>query len=205
VKARAAHVGSRALSGTDSPRLDAETTLVIGYGNSLRSDDGVGPAVASAVARWQRPDVRALAVHQLTPELAADLAAVDRAIFVDASAGGRHEEIEIVSLTAQEPGAQADRRPANVDGHRGDPRALLALCQLAYGRRPRAWWVTVPAVCLDFGETLSSATAAGMADALEAVRVLVEGRELPGHEAARQAPPAVSGSAPCAEAQPLYE
>jgi hydrogenase maturation protease len=45
--------------------------LVIGYGNELRSDDGVGPRVARAVAEWRLPGVEAIAVHQLTLELCA--------------------------------------------------------------------------------------------------------------------------------------
>jgi Ni,Fe-hydrogenase maturation factor len=47
--------------------------LVIGYGNELRGDDAIGQWVA-----------RAVAAHQLTPELAEDLAHTDYAVFVDA-------------------------------------------------------------------------------------------------------------------------
>ena len=38
--------------------------LVIGYGNELRGDDGVGPWVARSVADWQVAGVEAVAVHQ---------------------------------------------------------------------------------------------------------------------------------------------
>ena len=60
------------------------TILVIGYGNTLRSDDGVGPRVAMAVASREWPGFNAIAVQQLTPELAEPLAAAELAIFVDA-------------------------------------------------------------------------------------------------------------------------
>lgn len=59
--------------------------LVIGYGNELRGDDGVGPKVAEAVEAWKLAGVSVLALRQLTPELAADLAVVRRVIFVDAA------------------------------------------------------------------------------------------------------------------------
>jgi hypothetical protein len=65
-------------------RLKTITVLVIGYGNTLRGDDGVGYQVAETVAEWQLPQVRSIAVHQLLPELAADIAEVDLVIFVDA-------------------------------------------------------------------------------------------------------------------------
>jgi hydrogenase maturation protease len=44
--------------------------LVLGYGNTLRRDDAVGPLAAEAVAGWGRPGVLALALPQLLPELA---------------------------------------------------------------------------------------------------------------------------------------
>lgn len=57
--------------------------LLIGLGNSLRGDDGVGPQlVAWADGQW--PWLRVRAVHQLTPELSDDLAAARRVLFVDA-------------------------------------------------------------------------------------------------------------------------
>jgi hydrogenase maturation protease len=58
--------------------------LVIGYGNSLRSDDEAGCRVADLVASWELPYVRSLTVHQLTPELAEPIAQSELTIFVDA-------------------------------------------------------------------------------------------------------------------------
>jgi hydrogenase maturation protease len=181
VRAGAVFLAHRSPLSSESRAVSADTTLVIGYGNSLRTDDGVGPAVARAVARWRRPGVRTLAVHQLTPELASDLARVDRAIFVDARVADPHGDVEVVSLPGDDvgsPGADAHAgtvhsRRTVADGHHGDPRALLALAELAYGRRPRALLVTVPAVKLDFGEGLSSTTRARMSDALDAIRALL--------------------------------
>jgi Ni,Fe-hydrogenase maturation factor len=57
---------------------------VIGYGNTLRTDDGVGPYVATAVASWGLPGVVSVGVHQLTPELSELLASAELAVFVDA-------------------------------------------------------------------------------------------------------------------------
>ena len=52
--------------------------LVIGYGNSLRGDDGIGPAVAQAFADEDATECADVIVcHQLTPELAESIAAVD--------------------------------------------------------------------------------------------------------------------------------
>jgi hydrogenase maturation protease len=61
--------------------------VVIGFGNSLRQDDGFGPVVVERLsARVNDERVVLLAPSTLTPELAATLADTRRAIFVDACA-----------------------------------------------------------------------------------------------------------------------
>jgi Ni,Fe-hydrogenase maturation factor len=65
-----------------------EHLLVVGYGNPLRSDDGIAWHAAEQV-RQELPDAaRVICVHQLTPELAEDVAAADVVIFLDASGRG---------------------------------------------------------------------------------------------------------------------
>src|SRR6516162_7751336 len=59
--------------------------LVIGYGNTLRGDDGVGPRVAEAIGNLRLPGVRALICPLLTPELADPISRVEKVIFVDAA------------------------------------------------------------------------------------------------------------------------
>ena len=138
--------------------------LVIGYGNELRGDDAAGPCVARRVAGWGRPEVDGLAVHQLTPELAAALAGAEMVVFVDACAAGEEREVCVRRLEAG-PGA--------VVGHTSDPRWLLALAEAAYGRRPEAWLVTVPAADFGLGGRLSATATEGVAVALRQIDRLV--------------------------------
>src|SRR5947209_7059306 len=56
---RAGREDLRGLGGLEGAVMGG--VLVIGYGNELRGDDGVGPCVARTVASWQRPGLRALA------------------------------------------------------------------------------------------------------------------------------------------------
>ena len=139
---------------------------LIGYGNDLRGDDAVGQRVAAAVAKARLPDVRALAVHQLTPELAAQLADAQLAIFVDASGAER----ELMDICARPIVPVSSHVMA---GHTADPRTLLALAQLVYGRYPQAWWITIPALRYDFGADLSPEARRGAAAALGRIRALV--------------------------------
>jgi hydrogenase maturation protease len=141
--------------------------VVIGYGNELRSDDGVGPRIARTVAGWGLTGVRALAVPQLTPELAAVLAEADRAVFVDAALAGGP------SATAMRRLAPA--RQAEALTHAWGPQGLLALAERLYARHPVAWLVTVPGECFDMGEELSAAAEQGLAEALQQIRQWIEG------------------------------
>ena len=59
--------------------------LVIGYGNDLRCDDGIGQKVAKELnLNSSFTNLKSLAVSQLTPELAETIVKADIVIFVDA-------------------------------------------------------------------------------------------------------------------------
>lgn len=136
--------------------------LVIGYGNTLRGDDGIGPAVAEQVARLGLPGVRVLAVHQLAPELAADLADARVAVFVDATVGG--DAVAAVRL---------DAGRAGVTTHAADPPGLLALALEVYDRCPEAWLVTAAGADFGFREGLSPAARANASAARGCVEDLI--------------------------------
>ena len=119
--------------------------LVIGYGNALRGDDGIGPVVAEELAALASPGVRVIVAQQLMPEHATDLAAVGRVVFVDAAVGGE-------PVTVTELGPETTTPSLT---HTLDPRALLALARAAYGRSPRAWLVTGVGADFDYRDGLS--------------------------------------------------
>lgn len=141
-----------------------KTILVIGYGNPLRGDDGIGEQVAEAVALWNLSQVRSIATHQLTPELAEELSQVDCAIFVDACIAS-----EAFQITPLLPNTDAGSQL----GHYTDPRSLLALAEILYGKAPQAWLVAVPGVNFELGVSLSSQAREGVERALVKIRELV--------------------------------
>jgi hydrogenase maturation protease len=135
---------------------------VIGYGNRLRGDDAAGQLTVEIVEQWELAAVRTIIVQQLAPELAVALAETDAAIFVDAyRAEGVLAEayIEPIEAGGRELGA-----------HTGDPRALLMMAQVLYGRAPLSWLVAIPAVNLAYNQHLSSTAACGVAAALRLIR-----------------------------------
>jgi hydrogenase maturation protease len=137
--------------------------LVIGYGNTLRSDDAVGPKVAEAIEALHLAGVRTITCGILTPELADPISKAGSVVFVDASledAGG-------VKLRELSP---ADS--AQVFAHAADPRTLLALARDVLGRAPPGWWLTIPTESLAIGEELSTKAQNGIAEAVWIIRKL---------------------------------
>ncbi len=141
-------------------------TLIVGYGNPLRGDDGVGQAVARAFADEAAVDgVEAVACRLLTPELAERFAAAARVILIDAAAGLEAGRVSVIPL-------QAGQAPSSSLGHHVDPRELLRMAQRLYGRSPEAYLVTVAASSLELGEGLSAPVAAALPEVIATVRRL---------------------------------
>jgi len=146
------------------PGAITETTmLVIGYGNTLRSDDGAGHHVAERVEALRLPGVRTHTCPQLTIDLAAELAEAVTVVFVDATAGKKRDVVRIWL-------APDDSCP--VSSHATDPRALLALARELYGHAPGAWLLKVPAENFEHGESLSELSQRGIEDAVGEIRKL---------------------------------
>jgi hydrogenase maturation protein HypF len=148
--------------------------LVIGYGNTLRRDDGVGPKVVEALATENLPGVQPLACPQLTPEIAAPIAQARRVVFVDAAVDAPRE-VQLRPLTAA-PSAQ-------ILAHAADPRTMLALARDVFGHTPAAWWLTIPIAELGFGEELSPLAQEGLAQALKMIRRLAADGQMPSSKA----------------------
>jgi hydrogenase maturation protease len=140
---------------------EAGGLLVIGYGNTLRGDDGVGPRVADAVGHLRLPGVRTLICPLLTPELADPISRAEKVIFVDAAVDAANE-VQWRKLVPNET--------SQLMAHAANPRTMLALARDVFGRAPEAWWLTIPAVDLGFHEEFSTTAQHGFAEAVEKIQ-----------------------------------
>jgi hydrogenase maturation protease len=130
----------------------ASADLVIGIGNPLRGDDGIGALVAgqarSLAAGAHRGNLRVQVVQQLTPERVLDLQRADRVLFVDACCQAAAPCLQ--PLAVAQPGELALGL-----SHRLEPAQLLALTDLLSGRAPAATLLRLPVHVLDHGQGLS--------------------------------------------------
>lgn len=137
-------------------------TLIIGVGNPLRGDDGLGWDVAGELSHeLQRDDVQVVATYQLTPELSELASRAHRVLFIDAARSGEPGTLKCQPVfPSEQPGQHS---------HALSPAALLSLAETLYGRCPAAYLLTIAGDSFDTGESISAAVSA----ALPALRVEV--------------------------------
>jgi hydrogenase maturation protease len=140
--------------------------LVVGYGNALRSDDGLGWHAAELLARDPRLE-RAVVLqrHQLTPELALDLSAASVVVLVDACKGPVAGAVTVqrVEAASHESGWS----------HTIGAATLVALSQELYGDTPDVFVVSCAAQSFDAGSALTPAVEAALPRVVDAVAGLV--------------------------------
>jgi hydrogenase maturation protease len=148
---------------TETPGQQITGVLVVGYGNVLRCDDGVGPKVAEAIEELHLPGVQTLVCQQLSPEHAEPISRARLVVFVDAAVDAPRD----VQLRKLEPGGSSQ-----LMAHAADPRTMLALARDVFGHAPEAWWLTIPAVKLDFGHDLSPGARRDLETAIQEIKKL---------------------------------
>ncbi|MBU6402648.1 MAG: hydrogenase maturation protease [Verrucomicrobia bacterium] len=138
-------------------------SLILGYGNRGRRDDGVGWFVVEQLEALGLPDTDFDTRQQLEIELAETLAPYDRVIFVDAA-------------TPEAPAA-VEHRPvvprfqSHSLSHCLSPDELVGLCDSLFGRAPAAVLFSIRGRDFGFGDQLSAQT---KHSALEVVRQIAE-------------------------------
>jgi len=145
-------------------------TLIFGYGNLDREDDGVAWHVLARIARhYHRPvpndQEDELVVDtfeptgenpdlmfrlQLMPEMADELAAFERVCFIDAHTGAVPLEVNIQEVTAR-----FQNSPLT---HHLTPQSLVEIMNRLYDARPQCLLVSVRGYSFQFSRKLSERT-----------------------------------------------
>ena len=145
--------------------------LVIGYGNPLRGDDGVGPMIAEELSkRLHDPEakVQVVACHQLNPELAEPIAETRAVIFIDASVDLKPGEVRVSAVAP-------DRFSPGAFVHSMKPSALLATASELFGQAPPAKAIGIGASSFDVGTHLTPQVQRAVKVAIAAVEKEIAG------------------------------
>jgi hydrogenase maturation protease len=156
-------------------------TLIIGFGNIDRADDGVAFSVVNALRRrlGQEPlkedqtgleelgaEVDSAFLSQLTPELLETLAGYRQVIFVDAHV---YENVDALHCEPVSP----EYTPSTFTHHL-TPAAFLALLKALYHHEPSGHLVSIRGHDFDFHRDLSAETEALVEPAVEYILQLVQ-------------------------------
>jgi len=144
--------------------IDVGRMLIIGYGNPLRADDGVGWQAAWRLGEllWDKP-IEILALHQLTPELAEPISRADLIIFIDASLQGQPGSWKCERLAF-------NSTLANALAHHFTPRSLLGYAQAIFDVSPLALVVSVTGESFAYCEQLTPRVEAALPQVIKHVR-----------------------------------
>lgn len=141
-------------------------TLVIGYGNADRQDDGVGWHILKDLAERvgeRVPDDPGAPIEvesevfdlifilQIYPELAEEISHYDRVCFVDAHTSDIPDAISWVELSPE-----YEKSPLT---HHMSPRTVLSIAGTIYDHAPEAILVSVRGFHFEFERELSHKTA----------------------------------------------
>jgi hydrogenase maturation protease len=138
--------------------------LVIGYGNTLRGDDGAGVRAAELIAK-HRSEINCICMHQLTPELAEQIAECDTVFFIDADVSVTQPNARLVT-----PSVEADQPRT----HFISPESLLSLSQQLYQHMPaKTYVISIPASKFEFSEELSESTKKAVEESIVLVESLL--------------------------------
>ena len=142
--------------------------LIIAIGNPLRSDDGLAWRVADELGRDSRlVGTEILTIHQLTPETAEPASQADLVIFVDAAATGEPGALHCEEITAADESASLS--------HSLTPQSVIMLGKTLYGKRPKAFLVSVSGNTFEHGESLSPEVQRSIPLVLAKIRELIRG------------------------------
>ena len=141
--------------------------LIVGYGNPMRGDDGLGWTVAAELFRKNKsPDFEILPCHQLTPELASNMQAVEVVIFVDCAREGVPGEFRWIEVQPEVD--------SSAFTHDLTPAGLLSLTCELFGVCPRTYLLSICGARFGAGDALSPEVVRSLPQLKEALRQLMD-------------------------------
>jgi hydrogenase maturation protease len=126
-------------------------TLLYGYGNPGRMDDGLGNAFVDEMQQWIEQEgienIHTDSNYQLNIEDAEKISVYDRVIFVDAS----KEAIDQFSFTKVDAG----KARVEFTMHAVSPAYVLYLCEDLFRKKPETYLLHIKGYEWDFKEALT--------------------------------------------------
>jgi hydrogenase maturation protease len=141
--------------------------LIIGWGNPLRGDDGLGWRATELLREVLPPaEITVRVSHQLMPEFAEEISRSDLVILIDAACDNN------VAGEVRFERVEPRRSPAAAFSHEMDPPALLAMAESLYDACPEAFFFSVAGRSFGYGEGLSPEVQAALPRLVEQIQTV---------------------------------
>lgn len=137
---------------------------IVGIGNALRSDDGLGNYITETIEQLQIKNVKTFIVHQLQIELLEELQDFNSVIFVDASL--KNEEVIFEEI-------KQDLSVAS-SSHRISAEMLVQLSKKLYQKQIHFYSCAVKGYYFNMGESISPQAKANAKKAIEKILSFIQ-------------------------------
>jgi hydrogenase maturation protease len=121
--------------------------LIVGVGNILRSDDGIGAFVIQKISELKLPAVELQVTHQLHLESIEKFLDYEKIIVVDAACIGADYDFQKIELTSTDPTLSSS--------HHLSLQLLLALSKKLYNHDTDLFLCSIKGINFEIGETIS--------------------------------------------------
>ena len=131
-------------------RIEPSELWIVGYGNTQRRDDGIGPYVVGRLHEilGDGKNIHFRTVYQLDPCLAEELQHAAELVLVDATLSRLEDGWEWAEI-------QPESGSIPYTTHHFKPSFLLRILDSLYHRSPRTWVASVQGEDFGFGEGVS--------------------------------------------------
>ncbi|MCU7549137.1 hydrogenase maturation protease [Chitinophagaceae bacterium LB-8] len=134
---------------------------IVGVGNIIRSDDGLGSFVCCMIEELDVPGVKTLTVHQLNTDIIEELLAYKHVLIVDASLYGDDAALHLV---------EKDEMQVLSSSHHMNADMLKALAVKIYGRNLSIYSCAIKGVNFETGDLLSETAISNAYKALQLIK-----------------------------------
>ena len=129
--------------------MENNRVAVIGYGNVLRGDDGIGIIAVRQIKNCVKGmNVDTYEYHQLSMEVLPVLSEYGKIIFIDCSSEIEHGEVLCHQI-------RSDNKITLTMTHYLTPQQILQLLEILYGKKPIGYICKIGGRVFDFGSDIS--------------------------------------------------
>jgi hydrogenase maturation protease len=130
--------------------------VVIGLGDPLRGDDGLGwYAVDRLAETFHSKDIEFLKYRELLPEVSEKISRAEYVLFVDASVKSQATEQKGKGGAIDEMKIVPSENNSSLETHKLDPAGLLAFSSALYGKAPEAIMLMARGESFEYHEGIS--------------------------------------------------